>query len=54
MLWRRRKLIARRALAGANRFVAGDSEWADALFEDRRRRRDELRKEASFAKRARE
>jgi hypothetical protein len=39
MLWRRRMLILRRAIAEANRLVAGDAEWAHRLFESRRKSR---------------
>lgn len=43
MLWRRRKLILRRALVGANRLVAGDADWAHAQIERSHRRRDARR-----------
>jgi hypothetical protein len=54
ILWRRRKLLLRRALAGANQLVAGNADWSNATFERRRRARDELRKAASATPRARE
>ena len=39
MLWRRRMLVVRHAIASANRLVAGNADWAHALFEGRRRSR---------------
>jgi hypothetical protein len=51
ILWRRRRLITRRLLAGANRLLAGNADWANARFERRRRARDEQRKQASLASR---
>lgn len=39
MLWRRRGLVARRLLADTNRLISGNSGWADAFFEGRRRSR---------------
>ena len=39
ILWRRRNLIVRHAIAATNRLIAGDADWAHALFESRRRSR---------------
>lgn len=39
ILWWRRSLIGKRLLADVNRLVAGDSRWANAYFERRRRSR---------------
>jgi hypothetical protein len=39
LLWGRRRLILRRAIAGANRLVAGDADWANRVFERFKRTR---------------
>ncbi len=39
MLWRRRMLVVRHAIATANRLATGNADWAHALFESRRRSR---------------
>jgi hypothetical protein len=43
ILLHRRKPIARRLLAAANRLVAGNADWANARFDRRRHQRDLLR-----------
>jgi len=40
MLWHRRGLVAKRLLADANRLIVGNSDWANAYLERRRRSRE--------------